>query len=173
MLESFQKRGIKYILSNTIESKADSSYGKNDILYFIHCFQLKILPIRFRFDLHDLKIFHSIVYGFSCVKLPDYLTPFSGTRLRRSHLDSKCFVSSITPRSLTTSQTNFAAVSSNGFRNSFFYRAHLLWNKLPYDLRDIVCPGAFKMALLDHIWKENVTSVVNELRETAEHDVDT
>ena len=74
---------------------------------------------------------------------------------------------------MTSSQTNFESVSSNGFANSFFYRAHLLWNKLPFDLRAIVCPGAFKTALLDHIWKENVTSVVNELRETTGHDVDT
>ena len=70
-LESIQKRGIKWIISDANK-------------------QLNILPIKFRFDYHDLKMFHSIVNGFSCVKMSDYIKPFQRAKLRNSHLYSKC-----------------------------------------------------------------------------------
>ena len=54
------------------------------------------------------------------------------------------------------SNRNFESVSNQGFNNSFFYRAHLMWNRLPLNLREIVCPGDFKEALLKHIWKEDI-----------------
>ena len=154
-IESLQKRALKLILSDSFESSIDLSYSSNCHLYYVHCNQLNILPIKFRFDYHDLKMFHSIVYGFSCVKLPDYIKPFDGARLRYSHLDHKCFSSTIYPRNLMSNR-NFESVSKKGFNNSFFYRAHLMWNRLPLGLRDIVCPGEFKIALLEHLWKEDI-----------------
>ncbi|MCP4460940.1 MAG: reverse transcriptase family protein [Cytophagales bacterium] len=53
-LESLQKRAIKWIRNDK-----SISYSTDD-LYYIHCKQLNILPIKFRFDFHDLKFFHSI-----------------------------------------------------------------------------------------------------------------
>ena len=47
---------------------------------------------------HDVKMFHSrFVYGLSAVQFPDYIEPFSGFRLRKSHLDYKCYTCNITP----------------------------------------------------------------------------
>ena len=65
-LESVQKRAIKWInqdLSNV-------SYSSDKLLYFTHCKQLSILPVQYRFDFHDLKLFHLIVQKFSSIKLP-------------------------------------------------------------------------------------------------------
>ena len=121
-LENIQKRSFKWILGDL-----HISYS-SDLLYHIHCKQLNILPITFRFDLHDLKFFHSVVYNLSCVKLPQYLRLFNGTRLRSSHLDQKCYVSDILPRNVQ---------SNRNFGNSYFYRAHLAWNRLPLQIRDI------------------------------------
>ena len=146
-IENLQKRAIKWILCDSIESSIGLSYSSNSHLYYVHCNQLSILPIKFRFDYHDIKMFHSIVYGFSCVKLPEYIKPFEGTRLRNSHLDHKCFNSSIQSRNLETNRN---------FNNSFFYRAHLMWNRLPLNLREIVCPGQFKTALLEYLWKVDI-----------------
>ena len=140
-LESIQKRAFKWIL-NDINVSYSSTY-----MYHVQCRQFKILPIRFRFDYHDLKFFHSVVHGFSCVTLPDYIKPFTGSRLRSTHLDSKSFVSSILPKN---------SVSKRGFINSYFYRAHLAWNKLPLTLKEIVSPDVFKVNLLEYIWKECV-----------------
>ncbi len=146
-LESLQKRALKWI------RKEEGVSYSNDQLYYIHCKQLNILPIKYRFDFHDLKFFHSIFYNLSCVKLPDYLTFFTGsTRLRSTHLDQLCFVSSVKPRGTVASD------SKRGFANTFFYRVHLLWNRLPYSLREVEHPGVFKWRLLKYIWTELVSN---------------
>ena len=147
-LESIQKRGVKWILNDN-----SVSYGSNYHLYLVHCRQLNILPIKFRFNFNDLKMFHSIVYGFSCVKLPDYIIPFQGSRLRRCHLDSKSFISTIQPKS---TGKNFDSVIRGTLFKSFFYRTHLLWNELPISLREIIRPSIFKSKLLDYIWNNSI-----------------
>ena len=149
-LESIQKRGIKWIL-NDYHTSSIISYGSNHHMYLIHCKQLNILPVKFRFDFHDLKMFHSIVYGFSCVKLPDYIRPFEGSRLRNCHLDAKCYVSTIQPKR-SASNRNFDSVTRCSFSSSFFYRTSLSWNKLPLSLREIIRPSKFKQKLLEHLW---------------------
>ena len=146
-LESIQKRSLKWIFDD------DTVSYSNTYLYHTHCKQLNILPIRYRFDFHDLKFFHSVVNGYSCVSLPDYIKPFTGTRLRNSHLDSKCFVSEILPRNLNSGQ-NFGVTKPKNFGNSFFYRTHLAWNKLTLSLRELVNPTEFKIHLLEFLWKE-------------------
>ena len=124
------------------------SYSINE-LYYLHCKQLNILPIKYRFNYHDLKNLHLIINGFSCVKLPDYLRFFTGsTRLRSCHLDSLCLISDVSPRG--TSQPSV----QKGFANSFFYRSHLLWNRLPLSLREVIRPGLFKIELLKYIWSD-------------------
>ena len=153
-LENIQKRGLKWILSDNY-SQSTISYSSNYHIYLTHCKQLNILPIKFRFNFHDLKMFHSIVNGFSCVKLPDYIKPFEGSRLRSSHLDTKCFVSTIQPKR-SDSNRNFECVHNGVFSNSFFYRAHLLWNKLPLSLREIIRPGLFKNKLLEYLWNNDI-----------------
>ena len=42
--------------------------------------------------------------------------------------------------------------TTNAFANSFFYRTHLSWNKLPLNLRQIASPGEFKTELKSHMW---------------------
>ena len=139
-LESLQKRALKWIRDDL-----SVSYSIEE-LYHVHCKQLNILPIKYRFDYRDMKFFHEIVYGYSCVSLPYYLTFYSGnSRLRSTHLDHLSLVSSVTSK------------CNGGLSKSFFYRAHLIWNKLPLNLREIVRPGMFKNELLKHIWKEHVT----------------
>ena len=147
-LEGLQKRALKWILNDY-----SVSYS-NGPLYYIPCKQLNILPIKFRFDYHDLKIFHEIVNGFSCVKLPSYIESFRGNRLRASHMDSKCYVSTVMPRNL---QNNHSG-SVRGFSSSYFYRAHLLWNRLPLSVREIIRPSLYKEKILEFIWVEMVGS---------------
>ena len=48
-LESIQKRALKWVLDDVCVS-----YSSNP-LYYLHCKQLNILPIKYRFDYHDLK----------------------------------------------------------------------------------------------------------------------
>ena len=111
-------------------------------------------------------MFHSIVNGFSCVKLPDYIKPFQGSRLRRCHLDSKSFVSTIQPK---VTGRKFESVTRGTLFTSFFYRTHILWNTLPISIREIIRPSQFKNKLLDHLWKNSIKNEYDKfLEETLE-----
>ena len=150
-LESLQKRAIKWI-----NQDISSSYSLDEQLYHIHCKQLNILPIQYRFIYHDLKLFHLIIYNFSCIKLPKYMHFFQGgSRLRFTHLDHLSIVSDIIARGHHTNSS-----SKKGFSNSYFYRTHLLWNRLPLTIREIIRPSVFKAKLIDYIWSELV--IINE-----------
>ena len=147
-LEGLQKRALKWI-----RNEMGTSYSIDD-LYHLHCKELNILPIKFRFDYHDLKTLHLIINGFSCVKLPEYLKFYSGSsRLRSTHLDHLSLESDVRPvgSSLPSSR--------RGFANNFFYRSHLMWNRLPLALREIVRPSIFKTELIKYIWTEFVFKV--------------
>ena len=142
-LESIQKRALKWVNDDAYTSF--TRIGN----YYKMCKQFDILPISFRFDFRDLMFFHSVFYSYSVTKLPDYLQRFTGSRLRRSHYDRLSIVSSIIPRIPQNLNTEN---SSLGISKSFFYRAHLAWNKLPLDLRDNGAPSKFKTALLVYMW---------------------
>lgn len=143
-LESIQKRALKWVIGDPYIS---FTLIEN---YYKTCKQVNILPISFRFDFRDLLFFHSVFYSYSVTKLPDYLTRFAGSRLRRSHYDSLSIVSSIMPRI----PQNLNSLSSTlGISKSFFYRAHLAWNKIPFDIRDLGAPSKFKTALMNYLWR--------------------
>ena len=130
-----QKRAIKWI-----NQDINNSYSSNAMLYHIHCKQLNILPIQFRFAYHDIKLFHVIIYNFSCIRLSAYMHFFQGgSRLRFTHLDSLSVDSDIVTRG-----QRVGATSKRGLNNSYFYRTHLMWNRLPLSLREIIRPSIFK-----------------------------
>ena len=146
-LESIQKRAVKWI-----NGDYKNSYSTDNLLYYNHCKQLDILPIRYRFDYHDLKLFHLIVHKISCIELPSYLHFFEGrSRLRFTHLDRLSLISDIVPASRV-----YGNGSRRGLVNRYYYRTHLSWNRLPYSLRAVVNPGEFKSKLIDYIWKNLV-----------------
>ena len=119
----------------------------------MHCKKFNILPIKFRFDFHNLKFFHCILYNFSSVKLPSYINFYCGTtRLRSCHLDYLSLVSSKSPKGKT------APSSNNGFSHSYFYRSHLMWNLLPLSSSQIQRPSVFTIKFIDYIWKELVNT---------------
>ena len=76
--------------------------------------------------------------------IPDYLTLFDGySRLRSSHNDDLSFVSSLIP----------SKSSTTNLEKSLFYRTHMLWNALPYELRDVGSISEFRCKLETHLWK--------------------
>ena len=99
---------------------------------------------------NDINIFHKVEYKIIPVKMPDYLTLYSGdSRLRSIHLDNLCFVSNIA--STTTSISNL--------NKSFFFRSHMLWNFLPFDLRNSMIHSQFKIKLATHYWNIASTDI--------------
>ncbi|KAL5270252.1 hypothetical protein ACHWQZ_G001104 [Mnemiopsis leidyi] len=141
--ESFQKRCVKWILS-----EEEKSY--NSETYYVKCRTLTILPMSLRFQLNDLILFHKIAYGYVPISLPEYLQWFDGnSRLRNSHLDRLSLVSSYLP----------TGRGSRLFENSFFYRTHSLWNRIPVDIRDIACTITFKARLKAHLWQTLISDL--------------
>ena len=147
-LESLQKRAIKWILS-----EEHCNYSAE--LYTKKCKQVDILPLTLKFDLNDLLFLHKVINDLIPVSLPEYLTFYQGgSRLRRSHLDSRSLVSSIIPKcSQTPSYSESETGPRNPLYNSFFYRTHMLWNTLSYDVRQTDSPSLFKSEVTKHLWK--------------------
>ena len=96
-----------------------------------------------------MKLFHLIIHGISPIKIPSYLKFYEGTT--NIHLDRLSLVSNITPSGQTNPDSN------RGFANSYFYHTHLLWNRLPLSLREIIRPSEFRTKIIQYIWKELVT----------------
>ena len=113
-------------------------------VYVQKCRQVGILPLGKRFILNDVVLFHKIFNYLIPVEMPDYLSLFSGhSRLRSCHLDRLSYVSSVLPK----------GKSSNWLSRSFFYRAHISWNSLPLEIREIKCHDIFKREVRQHLWK--------------------
>ena len=139
-----------------------TSFGDNRVYYRV-CKQLNILPLSVRFDYKDMIFFHSVFYNLNhnICPLPPYLQRFTGSRLRRSHFDNLSIVSEIhpnTPQNVTSANTRCLGISK-----SFFYRAHLIWNRLPYDLRSIEAPSLFRIGLLKFLWGEVTNIITSDL----------
>ena len=149
--ENFQKKCIKWILS-----EQELSYSHGDT-YIRKCRQVNILPLRCRFKLNDLILFHKILNGLIPLHLPEYLQWFNGSsRLRVSHLDHRSLISTLVP-------------ARNNFKNlekSYFYRTHTLWNSIPLAIREIESPSQFKSRLVAHFWE----SIINSNHEDSEID---
>ena len=111
-------------------------------VYIRKCKQIGIFP----FILNNMILFRKIVNHLLSIRLPCYLSLFSGnTRLRSSHLDRLCFVSSVLPRGVAHTLYNL--------NKSFFNRSHNKWNSLPPELREIRELSIFKLKLEQYLWK--------------------
>ena len=148
-LENLQKRAIKWILFEEYTSYTSTTYT-------LKCRQLNIMPISDRFDFLDVIFFYKVVRGIVPVELPPYLIPYQeNSRLRSSHMDHLCYISTITPRTAT-----------NPFAQSFFYRTHTKWNNIPLELRQIENITAFKTKLAKFMWDTIMSQVDVDIEDT-------
>ena len=113
---------------------------------------------------NDLLIFHKICKDLSCVKLPFYFRHCDEQdrcRLRDSLRPPRCLdrrTSTVDLCSLRTQNLEDQSficdipLTSKAYRESFFFRAHLLWNHLPLEIKLIDCPIKFRESLDAHLW---------------------
>ena len=135
--EKIQKRAIKWILD-----EENSSYS--ELEYFSKLTNLNIPPIHNKFQLNDLLLLHKIIYGISPINLPPYLSFFDPSQIKiNTRLQSN-----MDPLHLVSSESHRVDI----FKNSFFYRAHNLWNLLPQPLRATSDPIIFSSQLKRHLW---------------------
>ena len=144
--ENFQKKCIKWILNE------EPLHYSHDT-YLMKCCQARVLPLEKRFDFNDLTLFYKIVNKLIPLSLPPYLNFFDGySRLRSCHLDTFSLVSDIKPKS----NSSFSDNKTSALNKSYFYRTHLLWNKLPLELRAIINYDKFRNKLIKYMWGEVV-----------------
>ena len=148
-LENVQKRAVKWILDEEYKSYSD-------LEYLLRCKQLNFLPLDQKFLYNDLLLFHKAINSLSPVKLPDYLYFFRGnSRLRSTHLDPLSLVSKITPKICAKyHEKSISGTECKIFENSYFYRSHLSWNKLPLEIRETTIHCSFKTKLRKYLWDE-------------------
>ena len=112
---------------------------------------LNILPIKIKFDLNDLFMFHRIFHGLSVVKFPFYIVTYdrSNANERMFQRQTRQFNDSdrLKVRCTVTPKVN-------AFKNSFFHRTHTLWNDLPIELRSTEDPVLFKARLNLYLWEK-------------------
>ena len=149
--EAVQKRAVKWIFMQDHEHYSEQVYQSKLI-------ELDLLPMEQRFVYGDLKLFHKIINRETSVELPDYLELIApeevmpgseeseARRLRTSHKDPLYFVCTIEDR-------------VNVFRHSYFYRAHLLWNRLPLSVRLVRDCDMFSVELRKHLTMSTLPEV--------------
>ena len=141
--ENFQKKCIKWILG-------EEEYSYSFDMYIKKCQLVKILPLEYRFNIADLTLFHKIVHNLIPLSLPSYLNIFNNnSRLRSTHLDSQSYVSTLSSKS----------TSSNNLRKSFFFRTHITWNSLPYEIRILSSPSIFKTELTKYFGTQALSKI--------------
>ena len=109
--------------------------------------------MNLKFNLNDLILFHSIVYGTSPIKLPDYyisrptgfINPDTSGRYFQRSTRNTCYFDHLMFKCKTTPKID-------AFREDFFYRTMGLWNNLPLDLRETTSGDCFKIKLKEHLW---------------------
>ena len=148
-LETIQRRAVKWIWDENYTSYSD-------LEYLIRCRQLYFLPLNLKLLFNDLLLFHKALNCLIPVKIPDYLHFFDGNnRLRSSHLDHLSLVSDIKPKVYPKySKNSVQGTECKILENSYFYRSHLSWNKLPLEIREALTHNIFKAKLRKHLWDE-------------------
>ena len=160
-IESIQRRAVKWILS-------EQDHHYNDYEYLKRLKDLDMLPMEYKFRYTDLVQFHNIYYNQSVVKFPSYLKPLDSDDISR-------FRSNIRPPtrygqdigtkddspdlgSMRNQRLDKSSLKCNidvmapALKNSFFFRAHILWNNLPIEIRELTTQLEFQTKLKHHLW---------------------
>ena len=96
------------------------------------------LPFYFRsYDEQDRSRLRGKVCPPTC--LDRRLSSIDFSTLRSQHLDDQSLVCDI-------------PMTSKAYKESFIFRTHLLWNRLPLDIRSLDCPNKYREALDSHLW---------------------
>ena len=124
-LEAAQKRCVKWIFNTSYLVKWSSNY------YHSQLANIGLVPVDVFFKINDMKLFYRIIHGLVYLELPSYLyiaRPSDYNRLTRSKYDV------INYTDVTYIICSIERPSSI-LENSFFYRSHILWNSIPYHIR--------------------------------------
>lgn len=156
-LERIQKRAVKWILS-------ELEHHYNDLEYINRLKNLDLLPLRYRFLYSDLTLFYKIYHKKICIDLPENYKPLDDeetSRLRSSIRPPDYLIVNETVnlgcmRNTMRDKLSLKCVNelnSSAYRNSYFFRTVLEWNRLPLELKANDSLTQFERDLKSHLWK--------------------
>ena len=134
--EAIQKRAIKWINGQQFDHYTDNEY-MNRLREF------NILPIKCKFALNDLMLYFKIINQLIEIKLPEHFSFIKPEEVRYTRKTAPII------KDLDVTQVKCCITPScDVFRNSFFYRTMILWNSLPYGIRQEVKISLFKSQVI-------------------------
>ena len=139
--DAIQKRAIKWILGQRFDHYSEDEYLNRQK-------ELNILPIKLKFYLNDLVLFYKILYKLVAINLPNDFEFMDGNQLRYTRKTSAI----INEQDKTQIKCKIKTTSVN-YRNFFFFRSMVVWNKIPYNIRQAPCISTFKTGLVKYLWE--------------------
>lgn len=122
--------------------------------YFNKLRALNILPIDYKFLLNDLLVFFTIVNKNSVIAMPHFLINKDNTNNGPDN-DQPNYFQRQTRNFNASDLLKFKCKiipRVNAFKNSFFHRSYMEWNKLPPEIRSAESKQVFKAHLEQHLW---------------------
>ena len=138
--DMIQKRAIKWIDGHPFECYTKEDFINKQRLY-------NILPMELRFRLNDLKLLYKTVNSQVPINLPNYITFVDNSRTRHTRRTA-----AIIDGDDTTTLHCSIVPTCDAFKNSYFYRTMLIWNKLPLSVRQASGISSFKTKLIEYFW---------------------
>ena len=135
-----QKRAVKWINGRIFDHYSDEEFYEKQK-------ELNILPIKFKFIFNDVVLFYKIVNSLVPIKLPREFVLIKASEVR--------FTRSTENIINTSDKTMFKCnikPNCNSFENSYFYRVVVIWNKLPFDIRQVPSLSGFKSEVTKFLW---------------------
>ena len=138
--EAIQKRAIKWIYGRKFDHYKDNEF-------FDKQKELDILPIKFKFFLNDLALFYKILNSLVSIKLPGHFVILQGDQVRCTRTTSAI----ISQNDTTLMKCNIRP-NCESFKNCFYYRTMVMWNRLPCNIRQTARISLFKSKLTKFLW---------------------
>ena len=108
---------------------------------------LNILPLKLKFIMTDLILFYKIMHSMVPIPLPEIFTVTEATQVRYTRNTANI----VNCKDTTSIQCSIKP-KCESFRNSFFFRTMLIWNKIPCEIRQIDKISDFKFRLKTFLW---------------------
>ena len=142
--DAIQKKAVKWIYGQQFGHYSVTEYMSKQKM-------LNILPIKFKFILNDLVLLYKIVNGFINIQLPEHFTFTKPNEVRYTRNTSEI----INENDMTHVKCSIKP-SCDNFKNNFFFRTMVIWNRLPYNIRQVPSISSFKVQVTKFLWEADL-----------------
>ena len=140
-LERLQKRAVKWIKNEPLESYTNEQYVTN-------LKELDLLPFRQFFEYSDLRLFYNVVHNHVPLSLPPCISLVDGLNLRLTRQNQAI----IEGLDSTTYNDDTSWRAHSAVRDNFYHRTTRLWNDVPYAIRQAVSQPMYLRKLKSYLF---------------------